>query len=371
MGTARKLKKEVLDKGRCTGCGFCVDFCPYFKVVDERIGLIHFCGLQEGICYDVCPRTPTDLPRLDQGLFGRERRDPFLGDYLFFFYARAKEEEIRKKGQYGGVVSALALTALETGKVEGVVLTGGEKASFPTPFFARGKEEILAGSSSKYSAAPTLAAFHTARREGFTKIAVVGRPCQVTALRKWQVSEKETSPEAATELLVIGLFCFWALAPEFYRFLVTKVPPEAVLKLDVSETAMVATTKKGEILIPLAEIRRFIRPACEECFDPTAELSDVAVGATEFDPGWNTLLVRTRQGKELVRKALKKGLLELKSPLPQKVVALRQAALQKKRRVALALAQEGGAYLAPSQRYLAQVLAGEVDQHGLLAYGSS
>jgi coenzyme F420 hydrogenase subunit beta len=65
----------------------------------------------------------------------------------------------------------------------------------------------------------------------------------------------------------------------------------------------------------------------------TAEFADISVGSGRAKyRGWNTLIVRTEAGAEIVALARKKGLLETQ-PLPEEnVVNLKRASLNKKKR---------------------------------------
>ena len=64
----------------------------------------------------------------------------------------------------------------------------------------------------------------------------------------------------------------------------------------------------------------------------TAEFADISLGSGRAKyRGWNTLIVRTEAGAEIVALAKEKGLLETQ-PLPEEnVTNLRRAALNKKK----------------------------------------
>jgi coenzyme F420-reducing hydrogenase beta subunit len=64
----------------------------------------------------------------------------------------------------------------------------------------------------------------------------------------------------------------------------------------------------------------------------TAEFADISVGAAEGVAGWNTLIIRSDAGRELVEAAQAKGVIETK-PLPEQNLAhLKEASLNKKKR---------------------------------------
>jgi len=360
-----RLRQEVMESGDCTRCGLCVGLCPYIKTLDERIAFIHDCSRVDGNCYRICPRTPTNWSDLDTQVFGKERADHSLGNYLEVLYARSSKKEFAQAGQYGGVASTLAAYMVESGESQAVVLTKGQDSGPPTPRLAQNREEVLACAGSNYSASPSLSMLNAGVRMGFDNLTTVGRPCQILALRKMQglseVSEHNLSARKVN--FTIGLFCFWALETEFYSFLHTKTGGSKLLKLDIPQDYVVATTEKGEVKIPIDELRAFIRPTCQRCFDPSAEFADVSVGSTENDPGWNTLIVRSSRGEEIVKKACEAGYLETKSYPAERLPLLLGAVFNKKRRVLEgSLKGKGYEYLDLSSDYTKGIEEGGVER---------
>ncbi|MBC2721524.1 Coenzyme F420 hydrogenase/dehydrogenase, beta subunit C-terminal domain [Desulfosporosinus sp.] len=343
-----RLRKEVMESGDCTRCGLCVGLCPYIKTQHEHIAFIHDCSRVDGNCYRVCPRTQTNWVDLDRQVFGTERTDHGLGNYLEILYARSLNKEITRAGQYGGVVSTLAAYMVESGQSQGAVLTRGEDNGPPTPYLARNREEVLACAGSNYSASPSLSILNEGVFGGLEDLTTVGRPCQILALRKMQglTDPSQHNLSARKVNFMIGLFCFWTLETEFYSFLQTKTEGERILRLDIPQNYLVATTEKGDVQVPIDELRAFVRPTCLRCFDPTAEFADVSVGSTENDPEWNTLVIRSFKGQEIVNRVCTTGLLETKPYPEERLPLLLSAVYKKKKRVLEELNQgKGYAYL--------------------------
>ena len=328
------LQARVLGAGLCTACGACLGHCPYLKTLGERVAFIHPCPLPEGRCFAVCPRTALDPDRLDAQLAGAGPADPLLGPHRALHFARALDPEVKRRGQYGGVTTALTLFALGSGAAEAALLTAGSPTAAPHPVVARDRAAVLAAAGTKYSACATLAPLAPLLREGTAPLAVVGRPCQVAALRKI-----EARGEGGNRLaLVIGVFCFWALTPPFYRFLASRADLARAAKMDIpKEGGVVFSVNGGAVRISLDQVRPFIRPACHNCLDPTAEWADLSVGSTEHDPDWNTLVVRTARGQALVDGAVAAGALEVKPYPAERIPILREAVRGKKLRVLAAL----------------------------------
>jgi coenzyme F420-reducing hydrogenase beta subunit len=74
----------------------------------------------------------------------------------------------------------------------------------------------------------------------------------------------------------------------------------------------------------------------------TAELSDLSVGTVEGKEGWNTVIVRTAMGENLLRRAKKARIIETKSLPNDNLKHLIEASLLKKRRALDALKERGG-----------------------------
>ena len=62
----------------------------------------------------------------------------------------------------------------------------------------------------------------------------------------------------------------------------------------------------------------------------TAEFADVSVGSVEGIEGWNTVIVRTEAGAEIVEMARASGKLETAAVPPENLAHLKEAALLKK-----------------------------------------
>jgi len=342
----KDLQKNVLTKGLCAACGACTNLCPYIDMVKERAVLIEPCGLSEGKCYDFCPRSYVDVPSLDKSIFGSYRKDLAIGSNTSIMKARAKDSEIRSAAQYGGVVSALMTYALETGEIDAAVLAKSSNRISAKPTIAKNKKEVLECAGSKYIVCPTVEEALEAIKQGIGKIGVVGTPCQVTAIRKMQASNFETGSYKVS--LLIGLFCTWAVSPDAYNYIKDLVGPANAIKLDVPPppaNIFVIQTEAKRIEVPLDEVRKFILPSCNICFDMTNEFADISVGTVEGEEGWNTVIVRTEKGEKLLQNAIDAGIIETKPLEKERFNHLCEASLTRKRRVLTEMEAQKMAYL--------------------------
>ena len=64
----------------------------------------------------------------------------------------------------------------------------------------------------------------------------------------------------------------------------------------------------------------------------TAETADISVGNAEAQEGWNTVLIRTDRGNELVKRALEKGWIETGDLSEKSFKHLKEASENKRKR---------------------------------------
>jgi len=343
----RDLQKDVLTKGLCAACGACTNLCPYIDMVKGKGAvIIEPCGLSEGKCYDFCPRAYIDVPSLDRLIFGSYRKDLALGSNISVMKARARDNKIRSSAQYGGVVSALITYALETGEIDAAVLAKSQNRISAEPTIARNRKEVLECAGSKYIVCPTVTRVLEAIKQEKDKIGVVGTSCQITAVRKMQASNFEIGADKIG--LLIGLFCTWAVSPDAYNYIKDLVGPVNVVKLDVPPppaNIFVIQTEAKKIEVPLGEVRKFILPSCNVCFDMTNEFADISVGTVEGQEDWNTVIVRTKKGEKFLKNAMKAGIIETKPLEKERLDHLCEASLTRKRRVLTETEAEKMAYL--------------------------
>jgi coenzyme F420-reducing hydrogenase beta subunit len=340
----KELREEVLDTGLCTACGMCLGLCPYLEELGENVAFISDCRGDQGRCYAVCPRTDTDLDALRELYAPDMRADFVLGPHQSIWMARAKKEEVRHAAQYGGTVTALALFGIETGRVDTALLTDWsrdpEEPYLPKPLVAKTREEVLSASGSKYTASPTLKVLDSILKEEAAKALVVGRPCQVLALRKRMRIEDPTFRREHIAL-VIGLFCMWSLSYRDFRKMVAPLADaKQPTRIDVPKGRFVVETDEGSVELDHDSVRSHSRETCQSCYDFTSELADLSVGSTEWKDDWNTLIARSEAGRTFLEAAVQQGWIELE-PLPEeRLHLLREASFNKKQRVLEQIEQE-------------------------------
>ncbi|KXA90852.1 hypothetical protein AKJ63_02150 [candidate division MSBL1 archaeon SCGC-AAA259D18] len=251
---------------------------------------------------------------MENFVFGRkEKPEEEFGVYKRALVARSTDEEILRKSQDGGVVTTLLSSALESGLVDGAITSGTDPANpwLPSPSVVTTRSEVVANAGTRYSLSPGLLALKDCMKLGLGKIAFVGTPCQVQAVRRIQ----KFLPKYANMLtLTIGLFCM-----ENYSYdglMIEKIQNELGLNLDDIEKINIKDkflirTKTGEIKeIPLEEAKKFVRPSCKNCSDFSAELADISCGGVGLK-NWTYTVNRTDIGVDAFDNAVEEGLLEV------------------------------------------------------------
>jgi len=363
---SKELFKDVIDKGLCTLCGGCFGFCPYLAFHTGRIVRLHQCTLSEGQCYQYCPRTYTDLNAINQQVFGVPYEESEIGIVREIFLARSLDAEIQEKGQDGGTVTTLLSVALAEGIIDGVVETKMDDDKIPHGFIARNREELLACTGVSYEPSPVLEALNRLSKESTERLGIVGLPCHVACVSKMKTYSPENRVNIGNMKLVIGLFCGWTLAHGFHQFLQERFDLSQAIKFDIPHHpahTFDVYTQSDKRSVELDEIKPYINKACTYCLDMTAEFADISVGSGRaMFRGWNTVIVRTKVGTELMEIAKANHALETR-PIPvESVENLRHAAINKKKKTLNHIIAETGdiedlLYLGLS-RHLADKLLG-------------
>jgi len=341
---ANELLEDVHKRDLCIGCGACVDLCPYFKNFRGKTSQLFPCTLPQGRCFAYCPKVEVDLDELYRQMWHTPFDGSPLGPYQKVLAARAGKEMAAGPFQGGGTVSALMAFALLRGVVDAAALTQRE-ALIPGPKLVTDWTEVAQLAGSKFMAAPTLAGLNSAVRQGYQKLGVVGTPCQMTAVTQMRSNPLGKEDHHVPVALAIGLFCNWSIdTRQLNELLGQKMDVSGIRAMDIPPppaNVMVLDTDAGAVEIPLSEIKPLIPHTCFTCLDMTSELADLSVGMYEGRQKWNTLIVRSETGRQLVDDAVKAGFLQIE-PMPEEIVGhLSKAAAAKKERSMRILVQRG------------------------------
>lgn len=310
-----KLRGEVIDEGLCSLCGGCAAGCPYLAQYKGRIVQLDRCTLSEGNCYQYCPRTYTDMDALSRKIFGQPFSEEDMGVVKEALLARATDTAITQKVDDGGVVTALLSFALAEGLIDTAIVTGmpGDKDAggplarnivtamsgdgAPVGLLARSTEELLQCAGADYVTARALSVLNSIPKDSNEKMGIVGLPCQVASVAKRKLSRPDNRASIDNVKLVLSLFC------------------------------------ANKRWLEPGESREGANKACSYCWDWTGEFADISIGSgrAKFKE-WNTVIVRTQAGADIIQKARQKGAIDVQ-PLPEESLAIeKKASLDKKKR---------------------------------------
>lgn len=290
--------REPVDRHLCTDCGV------------SRLEDAKACGRA---CQFIAP----EYERLEAKVHGRAR-DVNRPDELHFGpfrrMVRASLKAPIKGAQWTGIATRLAERLLETGAVD-VVLTVApdpEDRWKPVPVMVTQAEGVAKVRGMRMGYAPLLAMIEPVKERGYKRVAVIGIPCQVYALR---ALEDEL---ALDKLYVIGTPCSDNTTTErFHDFLaLLSDEPDTITYLEFRADYQVELRfedgRRKEIpflKLPISKLPPDFFPlTCRTCVDYTNVLADITVGYMGGE-GEQWLLVRNETGEELVSLIAEEALL--------------------------------------------------------------
>jgi coenzyme F420 hydrogenase subunit beta len=328
MGNFEDLEKEVIEKGLCTHCGACISACPDYNIkwgLDDRPRRDKAKGMCENCteCYDCCHRVQGHFinNKLNKLIFNRDQNeDESFGIYKEVVAARAKDKEIIKISQDGGVVSAIGLYLLDKQLVDGIITTGKDQYWKPVSDVVTNREELLNSAGTKYYIAPVLKML----KDGIIdmeldRLAVIGLPCQIRSARYLQQRETDLS-YAITHY--IGLFCTQNYEYKNLSEAIEKkgLKMNDVNKMDVKNGAFHTYVNGTQLKIPLKETKTWVPDFCKYCDDYTAEYADISIGSQGSDEGWSTVIIRSEGGRNLFTELIKANYIEIKKIDDYKII---------------------------------------------------
>lgn len=330
------LNRWVIEKQICCYCGTCAGVCPRIVLNGKVPRLIDYCS-ECGNCYKYCPQTYTPVNEFERKIFPGTNKEEYLGYYEKCIFAQSTDKSILSVAQNGGLVSALLIHALETGLIDGAILTITDKNWMPKPMLARTPEEIKRAAGSKYVMSPNMLIYREVINDPtIKKVAVVGLPCQIRAARKLQM-EPIIPVENGKIEFIIGLFCHRNFSYEGLLETVKKIlniDLYEVKKFDIRKGKFTILTQEGkQVELPVKELSKHSWSSCASCTDFTGRLADISVGnAGIIDVDWSLAIVRSKKAMELLDSAVKAGKLRIAEGKDAIEVILKEAQKKAERR---------------------------------------
>ena len=273
----------------CTDCGL------------SRMAIARRCGT-------ACQFIKPDYPAMEAAVHGRAR-DPARPDELHFGpfrrMLRARLTPPRPGAQWTGIATRLGERLLETGAVDAVLTMAADPADRwkPMPVLVTRAADMAACRGMRMGYAPLLALLESAAAAGHRRLAVIGIPCQVYALRR---IEAELGLD---QLFVIGTPCSDNTTTErFHQFLaLLDADPASITYLEFRADFRVELrfADGRHRLIPFLQLPisqlpgDFFPLTCRSCVDYTNVLADITVGYMGGE-GEQWLLARNARGEALL-----------------------------------------------------------------------
>ena len=321
MKTFEDLIEEVQKPGLCHHCGGCVTFCTsinYGALELSEEGVPRFADREKciecGLCYSICPEID-ELQEETRKVAGWE---PPMGHVLDTTVARAISPDIRKKATDGGVVTALLVHLFDRGHIDGAIVTRQSGPFERDPWLATSRQEIIDAAGfyldsshgmkhfgHDYSTyAPSVQEFRPMVQKGLRRVALVGTPCQIKALRKMEALGIVPSDSIR---YCLGLFCsgnflFDAKEKEELEK-IGGFKWEDVVKVNLRSHLTLRLNTGEKKMIPLEKLEFMKRYACHYCPDYSAEYADISFGGLGAEEGWTTVITRSPVGRAIMADA--------------------------------------------------------------------
>jgi formate dehydrogenase subunit beta len=245
-----------------------------------------------------------------------------VGDKLVGY---ATDDEVRKRGASGGLVTAVLAAALEKGMVESVVVLKHVDEYEAVPIITDDVEEVLASTGSMHSVPAMLAKYAVDR-----KVAMPGKPCDIRAV----IEQSKRNMIDLDSTYLIGLNCGGTMPPVLTKKMLIEmydIDPEDVVGEDIEKGKLIYRTKDGnEKAISIEELEEAgfgRRNNCQYCQLKIPVNSDLACG------NWGVIgdlagsatfcEVMNEKGKKLIENAVEAGRIEV-APASDKAIAIRE-----------------------------------------------
>lgn len=317
--------RRVVENGLCSGCGACCLLDAGLKMELDAEGFVR------PVRVSPSPDPSTEpLRRFNKscpGLVLAREREPeqrshlVLGRYLEAWTGWATDPQIRVTGSSGGVLTALSTWLVSQGVDVAGVSGSPEDRRRTVPITITSKEEALAAAGSRYAPVAVAASSGEAG-------AVVGKPCEVAALRQLARASKSQTPlylsffcagtpsQHATDDLVreLGVSDHEQVSELWYRG--RGWPGSFTVATGAGMRRMSYDESWGQHLGPTVQWR------CKLCPDGVGEFSDIVAadhwtaddsGYPQFSEGdgRSAVIVRTERGREVLRTAAEAGVIAL------------------------------------------------------------
>ena len=248
------------------------------------------------------------------------------------YYAYSANDDIKAKGEYGGVVTTIMKYLLESGTVDAVVgVEEGHDLYDAVPCLVTEPEDILKTAGSIHCGTLNLAKFVYKYLDGCRdmKVAVSCKPCDAMTIRELIKRGKIIGDN----IIMIGVNCGGTLPPVPTMTMIKEVyelDPKDVVKEEISKGKLIMETADGEKGFKIDELEEQgmgRRENCQRCNLKIPSNADLALG------NWGVIgplagkatfvEVFSETGAEVLDKVIEAGLIETAEPI-EKGIKIRE-----------------------------------------------
>lgn len=327
MKTFFNLIQEVQKPGLCYRCGGCAVFCTAINYgaleIDKNgrpaYGDIEKC-IECGLCYSICP----EINELDEETKRQASWSEPMGRVIETTVLRSIDKDIRRQANDGGAVTALLLHLFDRNRIDGAIISRAVGKFQRQPFLATTRAEIkmspgisldtshgLKRFSDEYVTFSSIEEFDPMVKKGLKRVALVGTPCQIKALRKMQVMNLVPSDAIS---ICFGLFCSgnFSFGPEEQQKLakMADISWDDVSKINIKDKLIITLESGEKKAVDIEDLSFMKRYACHYCSDYSAEFADISFGGIGAKEGWTTVISRTPLGRAVLADARSAGPIE-------------------------------------------------------------
>jgi coenzyme F420 hydrogenase subunit beta len=295
---------------------------------------------------------------------------PYWGPYHRVATGWATDEDIRHRASSGGGLTGLLVFALEAGLVDRVVHIGADP-DLPTRnrvVVSRSRDGVVAGAGSRYAASSPLEEISRMLDEG-GRIAFVGKPCDVGALRQFGRFDSRVAVHVP---YILSFFCAGIPSQTGADRILAElgVAPEELREFRFRgfgwpglATAVAHDGRTAEMTYERSwghHLSREVQFRCKICPDAVGGVADVACadawygGETgyptfEEQAGRSLMMTRTAAGEALLEQAMAAGAIATE-PLDLAEIDLMQPSQARRKRLIRARVGATRATLQPAPR---------------------
>ena len=321
---------KVIKNNTCSGCGLCESVFTKTKV---EIKMNSSGYLRPHVSKNLTNDENSQFNRFCPGIVIKKEQndtplyDPIWGEMYSCSIGASSDLKTRNEASSGGAISSLLNYLLEKNIVEAIVHVGASKN---LPFLnevkvSKTKQEILENANSRYSPSAPLNNILEIINN-YEKIAFVGKPCDVAALRQYSFINNTVKSKVK---YMISFFCAGVPSLSATKDIVKAlgVENDDVIKVDYRKEGWPGYFRviskdyiKYRLSYSLTWMKLLgpkVQFRCKICPDGVGHLSDIvcADGWEDFDnkgfptfknaPGKSIIISRTKNGEDLLRQAFK------------------------------------------------------------------